>query len=120
ITVVQAYFAYDIPFGLLRAGRMPRDWGLGLWYNSHWTAQGSGISTSDAIAFTTDFGLYDVSFYFEKYGQSLYGLFNAGSATGYTVEGRLKTSPTDLSSSGVSRNVGIIFTKFIHQQSATN
>lgn len=120
ITLVQAYLAYETPFGLFRAGRMPRDWGLGLWYNGNWTAQGSGISTTDAVAFTTDFGLYDVSVYYEKYGQSVGGVFNEGSATGYTVEGRLKTSAIDAPNSGISRNIGIIYSKFIHQQSDTN
>jgi len=119
IQLVQAYFAYDTPFGLFRAGRMPRNWGLGLWYDSNWTAQGSGISTSDALAFTTDFGLYDVSVYFERYGQSVGGLFNTGSATAYTIEGRLKTNPIDLPSSGVSRNIGVIYSYFMHTQSET-
>lgn len=120
VTIVQAYLAYQTPIGLFRAGRMPRDWGLGIWYDSYWTAQGSGISTTDALAFTTDFGLYDVSLYYEKYGQSVGGYFNNGSATGYTVEGRLKTDPNDIASNGISRNVGLIYSKFIHQQSSTD
>ncbi len=120
IQVVQAYFAFQTPFGLFRAGRMPRNWGLGIWYDSHWSAEGSGISTTDALAFTTDFGLYSATFYYEKFGQSIGGIFNTGSATQYTIEGRLKTSPIDLASSGVSRDIGIIYSYFTHQQSDTS
>ena len=120
VELIQAYIAYQTPFGLFRAGRMPRDWGLGLWYDSNWKAEGSGISTTDALAFTTDFGLYSATFYYERYGQSIGGIFNTNSATQYTIEGRLKTSPIDLASTGVSRDIGIVYSYFTHQNTDTN
>lgn len=120
IALTQAYLSYQTPIGLLRGGRMPRNWGLGIWYNDDWTPYGGTGSTSDAIAITTDFNLFDVSLYLEKYGESIGGTSNDGEATGYTVEARLKNDPADPPSSGISRELGVIFTRFTHTQSNTN
>lgn len=119
-TLTTAYFTYQTPVGLLRAGRMPRNWGLGVWYSDEWSPTGGTISTSDAIAMTTDLNLFDLSLYYERFGTSVGGTSSNGDATAYSAEVRLKTDPADIPSTGVSREIGIAFSKFDHGQSDTS
>ena len=119
-TLTTAYFTYQTPLGLLKAGRMPRNWGLGVWYSDEWTPTGGTISTSDAIALTTDLSLFDLAVYYEKFGESVGGTSTDQAATAYSVEARLKTDPADVPSSGVSREIGIAYSKFDHGQSNTS
>lgn len=119
-TLTQAYFSYQTPLGLFRAGRMPRNWGLGIWLSDDWSPYGGTVSTSDALSLTADFNLFDVSLYYEKYGESIGGTSNDGAANAYTIEARLKNDPADPPSSGIAREVGVIFTRFNHSQSNTN
>lgn len=118
-TLTQAYFSYQTPLGLLRAGRMPRNWGMGVWLSDEWIPYGGTISTSDAMALTADFNLFDVTAYYEKYGESIGATSNDGEANAYTIEARLKNDPADPPSSGISREVGVIFSRFTHSQSNT-
>lgn len=119
-TLTQAYISYQSSMGLFRAGRMPRSWGLGLWLNDEWNPYGGAISTSDAISLGADFNLFDVTGYVEKYGESIGGTSNDGQANAFTVEARLKSDPTDPPSSGIAREVGVVFSRFGHSQSNTN
>lgn len=119
-TLTTAYFTYQTPIGLFKAGRMPRNWGLGVWYSDEWTPIGGTISTSDAVAFTTDLNLFDISFYYERYGEAIGGNSTNSSAVAYSAEVRLKTNPADAPSTGVSREIGIAFSKFDHGQSETS
>ncbi len=119
-TLTTAYFTYQTPMGLLKAGRMPRNWGLGIWYNDEWRPTGGTISTSDAIAFTTDLTLFDATVYYEKFGEGIGGTSANGAAVAYTIEARLKTDPADIPSTGVSREMGIIYSKFENGQSDTS
>lgn len=120
LALTQAYFSYQTPIGLLRAGRMPRHWGMGLWYDDRWSPTGGAVSTSDAVAFLSDFGLFDVQLFYEKYGESVGGTSNDGDANAIAGEVRLKTDPADAPSSGVSREVGVAFNKFEHKRSDTS
>lgn len=119
-TLTTAYFTYQTPIGLVRAGRMPRHWGLGIWHNDVWTPTGGSLSTSDAIALTSDLNLFDVSVYVEKMGESVGGSSANNAATAYSFEARLKTDPADGPSSGVSREIGVSYSKFDHGQSNTS
>ncbi|MES2614290.1 MAG: hypothetical protein V4591_02625 [Bdellovibrionota bacterium] len=119
-TLTTAYFTYQTPMGLLKAGRMPRNWGLGVWHNDEWSPTGGAISTSDAIAFTTDLNLFDVNVYYERYGEAVGGNSTNQSAVAYTAEARLKTDAADAPSTGVSREIGVAFSKFDHGQSNTS
>ncbi|MEY2987397.1 MAG: hypothetical protein RJB13_918 [Pseudomonadota bacterium] len=54
--VDQAYVVYEASeAGSFRAGRMPRNWGLGLWLSDDWKPEGGAVSTSDAISYMVDF-----------------------------------------------------------------
>ena len=114
----QAYFAYQTNVGLVQAGRMPRDWGLGMWLNDRWTPYGGTISTSDAVALINTFQKFDVSLYLEKYGEGA-ATSKKDDANAYTLEARLHTDPSDVPSSGISREVGVLFSKFEHDISNT-
>lgn len=120
INLTQAYFSYQTPIGLVRAGRMPRNWGLGIWKNASWSPYSSLPSTSDAVSFTTDFNAFDVSAYYEKYGEGVGGTSSDADGNAITVEARLKSDTADVPSSGVSQEFGILFTKFSHTKSETN
>lgn len=120
LALTQAYFAYQTQIGLLRAGRMPRHWGMGLWYDDRWSPTGGAVSTSDAVAFLSDFGLFDVQVFYEKYGESVGGTSNDGDANAIAAEVRLKTDGADAPSSGVTREVGLAFNKFEHKRSDTS
>ena len=119
-TLTTAYFTYQTPVGLLKAGRMPHNWGLGIWYNTDWTPTNGSISTSDAIAFLADLSLFDVTIYYQRYGQGVGGTSTDGTAVAYTGEARLKTDPADVPSSGATREFGISYTKFDHDNSGTS
>jgi hypothetical protein len=118
-TLSLAYFTYQTEVGMLRAGRMPRNWGLGIWYNDDWSPQGALPSTSDAINFSTDFGLFDVGAYLELYSAGVNGTSSGLNATAYTLEVRLKTDPADVPSSGFTREIGVAFSKFDNGSSNT-
>ena len=118
-TLTTAYFTYQTDLGLFKAGRMPRNWGLGIWYNDQWSPTGGTISTSDAIAFTTDLTLFDVSVYYEKYSQSLPQTSDNNTGLAYSIEARLKNDPADAPSSGVTREIGIAYSTFEHSASNT-
>ncbi|KAB8030681.1 hypothetical protein [Fluviispira multicolorata] len=119
-TLTQAYFTYQTAIGLISAGRMPRNWGLGIWRNAEWSPYGSLPTTTDAVALYTDFNAFDIAIYVEKYGKLSGGTSKDGDATAYTIEARLKSDPADVSSSGVSQELGISFSKFSHSNSNTS
>ncbi|APJ02645.1 hypothetical protein [Silvanigrella aquatica] len=118
--LTQAYISYQTPVGLLRAGRMPRHWGLGIWRNAEWTPYASLPSTTDSVAFTADFNAFDITLNYEKYGEGVGGTSADAEANALNVEARLKSDPADASSSGVSQELGISFTKFSHNKSNTS
>jgi hypothetical protein len=119
-SITQAYFSYQTAVGLIRAGRMPRNWGLGIWKNTEWTPYSGLPSTSDSVAFTADFNAFDVSLYYEKYGEGVGGTSADADGNAFTFEARLKSDPADVPSSGVSQELGILFSKFSHTRSNTS
>lgn len=120
IFISQAYFSYQTSLGLIRAGRMPRHWGLGIWKNAEWTPFSGLPSTSDAVAFTADFNSFDINLYYEKYAESVGGTSIDAEANAYTVEAKLKSDPSDVTSSGISQELGLLYTKFSHSKSNTD
>ncbi len=119
-TLTQAYFSYQTAVGLFSAGRMPRNWGLGIWRNAEWSPYSSLPTTTDSISLYTDFNAFDVAIYIDKYGELSGGTSNDGDANAYTIEARLKSDTSDVASSGVSQEVGITYSKFSHNNSNTS
>ncbi len=117
--LTSAYFTYQTSAGLLKAGRFPRHWGLGIWYNSEWSPTGAALSTTDAVAFKSDLNLFDVTVYYERLGTGVGGTNGDANASAYSVEVRLKADPADSPSSGVNREIGLAFSKFDHNISNT-
>ncbi len=120
VMLTTAYFTYQTPVGLLKAGRMPRHWGLGVWNDDQWSPTAGAISTTDAIALSTDLSLFDATAYYERAGESIGGTANDSNAIAYTLEVRLKTDPADIPSTGVNREIGVAYSKFDHAQSNTS
>ncbi len=118
--LTQAYFSYQTAIGLIRAGRMPRNWGLGIWKNTEWTPYSTLPTTSDSVAYTADFNAFDVSVYYDKYAEGVGGTSADADGAAFTLEARLKSDPSDVSSSGVSQELGILFSKFSHSRSSTS
>lgn len=118
--ITQAYFSYQTAIGLIRAGRMPRNWGLGIWKNTEWTPYSGLASTSDSVALTSDFNAFDVSLYYDKYAEGVGGTSSDADGNAITLEARLKSDPSDVPSSGVGQELGILFSKFSHTKSNTS
>lgn len=62
IVAKRAWAEYSTPVGLLRFGRMPNHWGLGMVYNSGDGYDSDWQSTVDRIMFTTGIKKYDLYF----------------------------------------------------------
>lgn len=62
IVAKRAWAEYTTPVGLLRFGRMPNHWGLGMVYNSGDGYDSDWQSTVDRIMFTTGIKKYDLYF----------------------------------------------------------
>jgi hypothetical protein len=118
--ITQAYFSYQTAIGLIRAGRMPRIFGLGMFQNTEWTPYSGLPTTSDSVAFTADFNAFDVSIYYDKYAEGVGGTSADADGQAFTLETHLKSDPSDVTSSGVSQELGILFSKFSHNRSNTS
>jgi uncharacterized protein (TIGR04551 family) len=99
IVAKRAWGEYTTPVGLLRFGRMPNHWGLGMVYNSGDGYDSDWQSTVDRIMFTTGIKKYDLYFtgawdhmgigatsarYTEQQGQP-YNLANADDVNQYVA-----------------------------------
>lgn len=118
--VDQAYVVYDTSeAGSFKAGRMPRNWGLGLWLSDEWKPEGGAVSTSDAISYMVDFsrGL-SVTGYWEKFSEGRLSS-RADDADAITGEVLVTDELTDVGSSGMSRRLGLAFSKYDHKLSET-
>lgn len=118
--VEQAYVVYDSSeAGSFRAGRMPRNWGLGLWLSDEWKPEGGAVSTSDAVSYMVDFsrGL-SVTGYWEKFSEGRLGS-RTDDADAVTGEILVADELTDVGSSGLSRRLGLAFSKYDHKSSST-
>ena len=62
IIAKRAWAEYTTPVGLLRFGRMPNHWGLGMVYNSGDGYDSDWQTTTDRIMFTTGIKKYDLYF----------------------------------------------------------
>jgi hypothetical protein len=120
IFITQAYISYQTAIGLFRAGRLPRDWALGVWQNAQWTPYGTLPSTTDSLVLTSDFNTFDISLYYDKYGEGVGGLSADNGGNAFVVEARLKSDLVDFPSSGVHQEIGVQYTKFNHHVSNTN
>lgn len=120
VYITQAYFTYQTAIGLLKAGRMPRHWGLGIYRNAEWTPFAGLPSTSDAVALVTDFNAFDIGLYYEKYAEGVGATSLDAEANAFTIEVRLKSDPADVVSSGVGQELGVMYSKFSHGKSNTS
>lgn len=119
VYLTQAYFTYQTAIGLFKAGRMPRHWGLGIYKNDEWTPFSGLPSTSDAIALVTDFNAFDIGLYYEKFAEGVGGTSLDSEGNAFTIEARLKSNKSDVVSSGVGQELGILYSKFTHSKSNT-
>lgn len=118
--VDQAYVVYEASdAGYFRAGRMPRNWGLGLWLSDDWKPEGGAVSTTDAVSYMVDFsrGL-SVTGYWEKFSEGRLGA-RSDDADALTGEILVADELTDVGSSGMSRRLGLAFSKYDHKSSST-
>ncbi|MEN9810140.1 MAG: hypothetical protein RLZZ488_1707 [Pseudomonadota bacterium] len=120
LKVNQAFVQYDSgDAGRFRAGRIPRNWGLGIWLDDEWKPEGGTRSTSDAISYTLDFpSELLATVYWEKISEGSLSsdTDDADALTGEIVIG---DRGTDGSSSGLSRKLGLAFSKYDHKDSST-
>jgi hypothetical protein len=118
--VNQAFVQYDSnEAGRFRAGRMPRHWGLGIWLDDEWKPEGGTRSTSDGVSYTVDFpSALSATAYWEKISE---GRLNSKSddADALSVEILIADELTDAGSSGLSRRLGLAFSKYDHPASST-
>jgi hypothetical protein len=114
-----AYLNYTSDIGLITIGRAPRHWGLGLWKNAKWRPDAGVISTSDMVGVTLDFSAsLSGSVAFEKMNEG--SPFEAGDdAEAFTVEAILADDPSDPSSSGLAKRIGLSFSSYRHARTDT-
>ena len=120
LKVNQAFVQYDSSeAGRFRAGRIPRHWGLGLWLDDEWKPEGGTRSASDAVSYTVDFpSALSVTGYWEKISEG--SLSSRGDdADALTGEILISDELTDAGSSGLSRKLGLAFSKYDHADSNT-
>jgi hypothetical protein len=114
-----AYMQYASEVGLFKAGRVPRHWGLGLWRNAEWKPEGGTISTTDSISGTFDLtSSFSGSVYYEKLAEGN-STSAADDADAFTVEALLADDPSDVSASGVTRQIGVSFSSYEHKLTST-
>ncbi|MEN9530365.1 MAG: hypothetical protein RI932_2238 [Pseudomonadota bacterium] len=120
LKVNQAFVQYDSSeAGRFRAGRIPRQWGLGIWLDDEWKPEGGTRSVSDAVSYTVDFpSALSVTGYWEKFSEGR--LSSRGDdADALTAEILISDELTDAGSSGLSRKLGLAFSKYDHSDSGT-
>ncbi len=120
LKVNQAFVQYDSSeAGRFRAGRIPRHWGLGIWLDDVWKPEGGVRSVSDAVSYTVDFpSALSVTGYWEKFSEGQ--LSSRGDdADALTAEILIADELTDAGSSGLSRKLGLAFSKYDHSDSGT-
>lgn len=120
LKVSRAFVQYESSeAGRFRAGRIPRNWGLGIWLDDTWKPEGGTRSTSDAVSYMVDFpSALTVTGYWEKFSE---GQLNSrgDDADALTVEIMIPDEVIDVGSSGLSRNLGLAFSKYDHSDSGT-
>jgi hypothetical protein len=119
LKVNQAYVEYRADVGRFQAGRIPRHWGLGLWLDDTWKPEGGTISTSDAISYEVDFSTQLwATVYWEKISEGSLSS-RSDDADALTGEILLSGDMTDGGSTGISRKLGLAFSKYDHADSST-
>ena len=120
LKVSRAFVQYESSeAGRFRAGRIPRNWGLGIWMDDTWKPEGGTRSTSDAVSYMVDFpSALTVTGYWEKISEGL--LSSRGDdADALTVEIMIPDEIIDIGASGLNRNLGLAFSKYDHSDSGT-
>ncbi|MEY4065646.1 MAG: hypothetical protein RIR26_1854 [Pseudomonadota bacterium] len=118
--VNQAFVQYDSSeAGRFRAGRMPRHWGLGIWMDDEWKPEGGTRSSSDGVSYTVDFpSALSATAYWEKISEGRLSS-RSDDADALTMEILIADELTDASSSGLSRRLGLAFSKYDHAATST-
>jgi hypothetical protein len=118
-TVGFAFIQYASEVGLFKVGRMPRHWGLGLWRNAEWKVEGGTLTTTDSLSATFDLtSAFSGTVSFDKYNEGS-PTSTQDDADAFTVEALLADDPTDVSASGVTRQIGISFSSYEHKFTST-
>ena len=120
LQLAQAYLAYATPFGIFQAGRMPRNWGLGIWLNSAWNPYSGQISTSDAVSFASAFSHFKIQALFEIYNKSQGGRDESQDASAWSVFATLGDVDAEPSTAGFSRELGLGFSSFQNDATRTS
>lgn len=120
LKVNQAFVQYESgEAGRFRAGRIPRHWGLGIWLDDEWKPEGGTRSTSDAISYMVDFpSALSATAYWEKISEGSLSS-RSDDADALTAEILIADELTDGGSSGLSRKLGLAFSKYDHSDSST-
>lgn len=115
-------------FGLFRIGRMPRNWGLGLWRHDggvspasqfrEWTADGGTVSTTDGASVLLDFRTLYFGGSWEKHSEGN-PFLRGDDAESWTVDLRVGDSLTESSQNSAGREVGIAFSRYTDSVSET-
>lgn len=114
-----AYVNFASDVGLLTFGRVPRHWGLGLWKNAQWRPDGGVISTSDMAGLTLDFSSsLSGSVAFEKMNEGAPSVIG-DDGDAFTFEALLADDPSDPSSSGLAKRIGLTFSSYRHPRTQT-
>lgn len=114
-----AYLQWASPIGLVRVGRMPRHWGLGIWRSTDMDLTGGALSTSDALSMTMDFTpSFSATLHWEKILEGN-PYSRADDADAYTAEVLIADEPSDTNSYGVARQIGVAFQRYDHAQTST-
>jgi hypothetical protein len=114
-----AYVNFASDVGLLTFGRVPRHWGLGLWKNAQWRPDAGAISTSDMVGLTLDFSSsLSGSVAFEKMNEGSPSVVG-DDGDAFTIEAMLADDPSDPSSSGLAKRIGLTFSSYRHPRTET-
>ncbi|NBO37993.1 hypothetical protein EBU99_05365 [bacterium] len=120
LKVNQAFVQYDSgEAGRFLAGRIPRHWGLGIWLDDEWKPEGGTRSTSDAVSYKIDFpSALSATVYWEKISEGRLSS-RSDDADALTGEILIADELIDSGSSGLSRKLGLAFSKYDHSDSNT-
>jgi hypothetical protein len=119
VQVGYAYLQYASDIGLVRAGRMPRHWGLGLWRNAQPASSGGGITTTDSLAISMDFtSTFTSTISWDKYNEGSPSALT-DDADGLSIELMVADDLTDPSSSTISKKFGLAYSTYDHKATST-
>ena len=108
-----AYFSWASDWGVIKAGRLPLHWGLGLWRNSAWSIDSPMYTTADALSLTLKLPSTNISITgrYEKYAEGDTQA-SGGESEAYTAEVLVGGRDDDPSAVSLNRTLGVAFSTF--------